>query len=107
MKRSSSVWKRILALKKTAIYARSAKYMPICKLFVLLSKIFYSLFFFVINLINFIIHMYSIYKSQDQADILDYNAKNTHTEMDVILKACAYIIEGLNKDLQIFPRWLV
>jgi len=43
-----------------------------------------------------------IYKSQDQADILDYNAKNTHT---VILKACAYIIEGLNKNLQIFPRW--
>ncbi|CAI2196091.1 16943_t:CDS:2, partial [Funneliformis geosporum] len=46
-----------------------------------------------------------IYKSQDQADILDYNAKNTHTEMDVILKACAYIIEGLNKNLEIFPRW--
>ncbi|CAI2193798.1 2845_t:CDS:10, partial [Funneliformis geosporum] len=47
-----------------------------------------------------------IYKSQDQADFLDYNAKNTHTEMDVILKACSYIIEGLNKNLQIFPRWL-
>jgi hypothetical protein len=73
------------------------------------SRLFYCLkfsflYFFVIN---FIIHMYSIYKSQDQADILDFNAKTTHTEMDVILKACAYIIEGLNKNLQIFPRWLV
>lgn len=45
MRRLSSVWKRNLALKKIVIYIRSVKYMPICKLFVLLSKIFYSLFF--------------------------------------------------------------
>uniref|UniRef100_U9UNZ4 Uncharacterized protein n=1 Tax=Rhizophagus irregularis (strain DAOM 181602 / DAOM 197198 / MUCL 43194) TaxID=747089 RepID=U9UNZ4_RHIID len=48
-----------------------------------------------------------IYKSKDQADILDYNAKNTHTEIDVILKTCAYIVEGLNKNYQIYSKWLV
>ncbi|CAG8752227.1 16728_t:CDS:2, partial [Rhizophagus irregularis] len=46
-----------------------------------------------------------IYKSKDQADILDYNAKNTHTEIDVILKTCAYIVEGLNKNYQIYSKW--
>ncbi|CAG8623587.1 5625_t:CDS:10 [Gigaspora rosea] len=46
-----------------------------------------------------------IYKSKDQADILDFTMKSAHTEIDVILKACAYIIEGLNKNLVIYPRW--
>nr|CAG8437221.1 8748_t:CDS:2 [Entrophospora candida] len=36
-----------------------------------------------------------------QIDMLDYG----HTEIDVILKTCSYIIEGLNKDLVIRQRW--
>ncbi|POG58988.1 hypothetical protein GLOIN_2v1726076 [Rhizophagus irregularis DAOM 181602=DAOM 197198] len=46
-----------------------------------------------------------IYKSKDQEDILDFTTKSAHTELDVILKACAYIVEGLNKSLTIYPRW--
>lgn len=46
-----------------------------------------------------------IYKSKDQEDILDFTTKGAHTEVDVILKACAYIVEGLNKSLTIYPRW--
>ncbi|CAJ0745155.1 10472_t:CDS:2, partial [Entrophospora sp. SA101] len=34
---------------------------------------------------------------KDRVDMLDYG----HTEIDVILKTCSYIIEGLNKDLVI------
>ncbi|GBC23797.2 hypothetical protein GLOIN_2v1726076 [Rhizophagus irregularis DAOM 181602=DAOM 197198] len=46
-----------------------------------------------------------IYKSKDREDILDFTTKSAHTELDVILKACAYIVEGLNKSLTIYPRW--
>ncbi|CAB5180502.1 unnamed protein product [Rhizophagus irregularis] len=46
-----------------------------------------------------------IYKSKDQEDILDFTTKGAHTEVDVILKACAYIVDGLNKSLTIYPRW--
>ncbi|CAH1758472.1 6412_t:CDS:2, partial [Entrophospora sp. SA101] len=38
-----------------------------------------------------------IYRCKDRVDMLDYG----HTEIDVILKTCSYIIEGLNKDLVI------
>ncbi|CAI2192782.1 10259_t:CDS:2, partial [Funneliformis geosporum] len=47
-----------------------------------------------------------IYKSKGQEDILDFTTKGAHTEVDIILKACAYIVEGLNKSLTIYPRWL-
>lgn len=30
-----------------------------------------------------------------------------HTEIDIILKACSYIVEGLRKGLVIKQRWLV
>ncbi|CAI2189160.1 9271_t:CDS:10, partial [Funneliformis geosporum] len=46
-----------------------------------------------------------IYKSKDQEDILDFTTKGAHTEVDVILKAYAYIVEGLNKSLTIYLRW--
>ncbi|CAJ0890232.1 6230_t:CDS:2, partial [Entrophospora sp. SA101] len=36
-------------------------------------------------------------RCKDRVDMLDYG----HTEIDVILKTCSYIIEGLNKDLVI------
>ncbi|RIA79469.1 hypothetical protein C1645_71836 [Glomus cerebriforme] len=42
-----------------------------------------------------------IYRCKDQNDMLDCG----HTEIDVILKLCSYIIEGLNKNLVISQRW--
>ncbi|CAJ0886727.1 11721_t:CDS:2, partial [Entrophospora sp. SA101] len=42
-----------------------------------------------------------IYRCKDRVDMLDYG----HTEIDVILKTCSYIIEGLNKDLVIRQKW--
>ncbi|CAI2187800.1 14977_t:CDS:2, partial [Funneliformis geosporum] len=42
-----------------------------------------------------------IYRCKDQTDMLDHG----HTEIDVILKTCSYIIEGLNKGLVIRERW--
>ncbi|CAG8618088.1 8698_t:CDS:2 [Ambispora gerdemannii] len=48
-----------------------------------------------------------IYKSKNQVDVLDFDSKSTHTEIDVILKACTYIVEGLSKNLKIYSRWSV
>ncbi|CAG8538180.1 3099_t:CDS:2 [Funneliformis caledonium] len=45
-------------------------------------------------------------KAKIKEDILDFTTKGAHTEVDVILKACAYIVERLNKSLTIYPRWL-
>ena len=46
--------------------------------------------------------VYSIYRSED-GDMLD----PAHTEIDIILKTCLYIIEGLSKGLVVKQRWLV
>jgi len=98
----NTVRKFILSQRKTITYIRSPRYMEICELFDCYLKIFiFSWFLFLL------FNIYSIYKSKDQADILDFTTKSTHTEVDVILKACAYIIEGLSKNLVIYPRWLV
>jgi len=50
--------------------------------------------------------MYSIYRSKNKVDILDY-AGDTHTELDVVMKAFGYIIEGLNPGFEIYQKWLV
>ncbi|CAI2184983.1 9461_t:CDS:2, partial [Funneliformis geosporum] len=42
-----------------------------------------------------------IYRCKDQTDMLG----SGHTEIDVILKTCSYIIEGLNQGLVIRQRW--
>ncbi|CAG8652138.1 16528_t:CDS:10 [Funneliformis mosseae] len=41
-----------------------------------------------------------IYRSED-GDMLD----SAHTEIDIILKACSYIVEGLRKSLVVKQRW--
>ncbi len=71
-------------------------------LLVLYSTIncFDSLFFLRFKSDNF--EVYSIYRSED-GDMLD----PAHTEIDVILKACSYIVEGLRKSLIVKQRWLV
>ncbi|CAG8572675.1 4282_t:CDS:10 [Ambispora leptoticha] len=46
------------------------------------------------------IYLDFIYRSED-GDILD----SAHTEIDVILKACSYIVEGLRKSLVVKQRW--
>ncbi|RHZ81303.1 hypothetical protein Glove_122g132 [Diversispora epigaea] len=46
-----------------------------------------------------------IYKSEDQVNILDFTPESTHTEVDVIVKACAYIVEGLCKNLEVYSTW--
>ncbi|CAG8614062.1 11431_t:CDS:2, partial [Acaulospora morrowiae] len=46
------------------------------------------------------IYLDFIYRSED-GDILD----SAHTEVDVILKACSYIVEGLRKSLVVKQRW--
>ncbi|CAG8593136.1 1140_t:CDS:10 [Diversispora eburnea] len=43
--------------------------------------------------------------SEDQVNILDVTPESTHTEIDVILKACAYIVEGLSKNLKVYSIW--
>ncbi|CAG8704879.1 15784_t:CDS:2, partial [Funneliformis mosseae] len=45
-----------------------------------------------------------IYRSKNKVDILDY-AGDTHTELDVIMKAFGYIIEGLNSGFEIHQKW--
>ncbi|CAG8674551.1 5810_t:CDS:10, partial [Acaulospora morrowiae] len=46
------------------------------------------------------IYLDFIYRSED-GDVLD----SAHTEIDVILKACSYIVEGLRKCLVVKQRW--
>ncbi|CAG8571642.1 3517_t:CDS:10 [Diversispora eburnea] len=41
-----------------------------------------------------------IYKSEDQVNILNVILESTHTEIDVILKACACMVEGPSKNLK-------
>ncbi|RIB21190.1 hypothetical protein C2G38_1125405 [Gigaspora rosea] len=45
-----------------------------------------------------------IYRSKNKVDILDY-AGDTHTELDVIMKAFGYIIEGLNTGFGTHQKW--
>ncbi|UZO24169.1 uncharacterized protein OCT59_016483 [Rhizophagus irregularis] len=47
-------------------------------------------------------YLYKISKYMEiyQEDILDFTTKSAHTELDVILKACAYIVEGLTRASQ-------
>ncbi|CAG8783152.1 4688_t:CDS:2, partial [Gigaspora rosea] len=52
-----------------------------------------------------IINIFSIYKSEDQVNILDFTPESTHTEVDVIVKACAYVVEGLCKNLEVYSTW--
>ncbi|CAG8647153.1 9010_t:CDS:10, partial [Funneliformis mosseae] len=54
---------------------------------------------------SFVLKVEDHLQEQRQEDILDFTTKGAHTEVDVILKACAYIVEGLNKSLTIYPRW--
>ncbi|CAG8513839.1 10694_t:CDS:2 [Dentiscutata heterogama] len=54
-------------------------------------------------------YMYKISKiyselSKNKVDILDY-AGDTHTELDVIMKAFGYIIEGLNNGFGTHQKW--
>ncbi|CAG8654074.1 28102_t:CDS:2 [Dentiscutata erythropus] len=46
------------------------------------------------------IYLDFIYRSED-GDMLD----PAHTEIDIILKACSYIVEGLRKNLVVKQRW--
>ncbi|CAG8521323.1 7124_t:CDS:2 [Funneliformis mosseae] len=51
------------------------------------------------------IYVEFFYRSKNKVDILDY-AGNTHTELDVIMKAFRYIIEELNPDFKIHQKYL-
>ncbi|CAG8595613.1 15455_t:CDS:10, partial [Gigaspora rosea] len=57
---------------------------------------------------NYIYKISKIYAelSKNKVDILDY-AGDTHTELDVIMKAFGYIIEGLNPGFGTYQKWLV
>ncbi|CAG8535235.1 18471_t:CDS:2 [Gigaspora margarita] len=44
-------------------------------------------------------------ESEDQVNILDFTLESTHTEVDVIVKACAYVVEGLCKNLEVYSTW--
>ncbi|CAG8575716.1 5230_t:CDS:2, partial [Scutellospora calospora] len=44
-------------------------------------------------------------ESEDQVNILDFTPESTHTEVDVIVKACAYVVEGLCKNLEVYSTW--
>ncbi|CAG8670881.1 13296_t:CDS:2 [Funneliformis mosseae] len=53
----------------------------------------------------FVLKVEDYLQKQRSRRYLDFTTKGAHTEVDVILKACAYIVEGLNKSLTIYPRW--
>ncbi|CAG8796575.1 2493_t:CDS:2, partial [Racocetra persica] len=55
---------------------------------------------------SFLYKISKIYSNfKDRENILDFSSETTHTEIDIILKACAYIVEGLNKNLKVYSIW--
>jgi len=94
-RRINFAWKDTQTQQSILAYIKLVKFMEIC-------KFFFALFFTSSCFVFYF--LYSLFEVKDGRDMLDCG-EETHTEVDIIVKATSYIVKALIKGLKIYYKW--